>query len=343
MGNFKEKIGIRGRTAFKALVVLLAVTSMSGRAWGTTYGGEGDNTTFYSADPLILDDGDSVVGFASFAGGFHTAADASVTFSNVSVPIAKDIYLHNHAHLNFEGDLTLSTTSIAAGGDFMINAGNNTLFLDKDTTLPAQQMCLTSSCTIDGLGHTVEFVSGTQFNLNNNYLTLKNMVIKGLTGNPFSGLRTLVLQNCVLDVNGSFDYAGGRLTIIDDVIVQGGGTLRFGSTGTMRIGAFSTLYIDQDTTFDYNCATNSNLVMSDATSTLHINGGTLKAMQGAGLQLLKGRLFFEGNCILQTRDSESEGVTLGNDGSVNDVSVKVLPGAQVQVTGYLYHKPIGSL
>lgn len=342
-------------------VFLLAVTSMSGRAWGTTYGwtdveGQATDETkiaYYNTNPIILGDGDSVVAIAALAGGFHTAAiDCSVTFSNVTSPIAKDIYLRSGAHINFEGDLTLSTTSIEADGPFMINGGpstsSQTLFLDKNLALPARSIVLTNNLTIDGLGHTVTFDNETIFAINGKWLTLKNMVIKGLNGsNQFLGSGSVTLQNCIVDIPSgiTFTYNSGNpnLYIVDDVLIQGGGTFQFGGSGNFWIGNaindFATLCVDQDTTLDYLCTANNLLNLGQTSSTIHLNGGTLKAITGdAGLQLLKGRLFLDGKCTLQTGSSGAKGLQFGDgEHASDDLTVKVLPGAQVQVNGYVWH------
>lgn len=360
MGIVKEKLIGRGCLALKSLVVLLAVMSMNGQAWaGVTYGwididGQSSDSTkiaYYNTLPLILSNEDSVKGFAELAGGFHTdGGGGTFALTNLAAPIAKDIYLHNGDQIDITGDLTLSTTSIEANGNFIIHfvgndlGYNQTLYLAKDTSLPAGTITLGKALIIDGQGNTVTFNASTVFNLDNNVLTLKNMVIKGLSGgDQFIGNGTLKLQNCVIDLatGTTFTYDNADLTIADDVVVQGGGTLRFAGTGFMTINEFSTLYIDQDTTFDYACATRGLISTNSATSTLHLNGATLKATEAQGLQLRKGRLFLEGKCLLDngSNSSASNGIQFGDGANGNDVKVKVFPGAQVQVSGYVFHNP----
>ena len=334
------------RTALNFFLLFFVLCTIDSRLMATTYGwtdvnGQSSDATkvaYYNTSPLILSAGDSVVGFADLAGGFH--ATDSVTFTNIMAPIAKDIYLRSETTINFDGDLTLSTTSIAAGGSFTLNASDNTLFIAKDTTLPAQTITLSSNLVIDGLGHTTTFNGSTIFALGSRTLTLKNMVIKGLTGSSqFSGSGTLLLQNCIIDLasGATFTYSNANLTIADDVFVQGGGTLQFGGTGELTINAFSTLAVDQDSIFDYACATKSLLVMSAASSTIHINGGTLKAQGDEGLQLSNGRLFLEGKCTLDngTNAVMAKGIQLGN--GATDVNVKVLPGTRAEVNGCVWH------
>ncbi len=267
-------------------------------------------------------------------------------------PIAKDIYLRSGTHLNFEGDLTLSTSSIEAGGSFMINAGGNTLFLEKDTTLPGQPITLTTDLIIDGQGHVVTFKSATIFNLNGHSLRLKNMIISGLTGTQFTGLFSLALQNCIIDIPSGTTVvstdSNADLYIYDDVVIRGGGTFKFGNgaNSALIINAFSTLYIDQDTTLDYaSTVAGVNMDIGAVNApTIHINGGSLKvdsSVATSGLILTLGRLFLEGKCTLNnmTNTDVSKSIQFGNGGSPNDLTVKILPGARVQVDGYVWHNP----
>jgi hypothetical protein len=333
----------RKGTALKLFLLLFILCTIDSRLMATTYGGAAANTTFYSNLPVILNDGDNAVGFVNFAGGFH--ATGSVTFTNIVAPVANDIYLTSGAVFNVGGDLTLSTTSIAAGGGFSVNASGNTLFLAKDTTLPAQTITLASDLVIDGQGQTLTFNGSTVFALGGRTLTLKNMVLKGLTGSSqFSGNGTLILQNCIIDLAAgtTVTYGGTRnLTITDDVVIQGGETFQFTSSGTLTINEFSTMSIDYDTIFDYAKASATGVVLSAATSTIHINGGTLKvdsAVATAGLLLETGRLLLEGRCLLDNLSNSdyTKGIFLGD--LTNDLDVRVLPGARVEVNGCVTHK-----
>jgi hypothetical protein len=309
----------------------------------TTYGGSAANTTFYSATPLILADGDDAIGFVNLAGGYHTGAvDTSITFSNVPVPVANDIYLRSGAHLNFNGDLTLSTTSIEASGSFMINGNDNTLFLEKDATLPAQEIKLTSNLIIDGQGHTLTFNAATIIQCGGlSILTLKNMTIKGLTGTTqIPTPAHLHLQNCIIDIptGTTWTYGGNNgVTITDDVIIKGGGTFTLTGNGDITISALSTFFIDQDTTFNFDNAIRNTATMSAASSTIHINGGTLKATNTQGLQLTTGTLILENKCNLNngTNTTAENGIQFG-DGST-DLTVKILSGANVQINGYVWY------
>jgi hypothetical protein len=333
---------------------VLALLFSGGQSWGvlSDYGWRGgssesilaEDIAFYNArgNPLFLGDDDRVIGLAELSGGFHSETDSSITFTDVSFPVSSDVYLHSGTRFYIEGDLTLSTTKIDANGSFMVDANGNTLFLEKDTTLPGQTIQLRSDLVIDGQGNTVTFNGSTIIDLGAHVLTLKNMSIKGLTGSSqFAGTGTLYLQNCVVNLpsTATWTYGNANLTITDDVVVQGGGTFQFGSAVAMAIGALSTLYIDYDTTFDYNCATLDKLAMSDATSTLYINGGTLKAQGAQGLQLTTGRLILEDKCTLDngTNTDMNKGIQLGN--GTTDVTVKVLAGARVQVNGSVWHNP----
>jgi len=131
-----------------------------------------------------------------------------------------------------------------------------------------------------------------------------------------------------------------NLTIVNDVVVQGGGTFRFGGFGTMTINAFSTLRIEPHTTFDYACMTRYSLVMSLSSSTLYLDNCTLKAQEMEGLELITGKVVVDGEVILDNgvNTVKANGIRLGSEATALNMVFK--SGSRFKTLGMLwYNRP----
>ena len=107
------------------------------------------------------------------------------------------------------------------------------------------------------------------------------------------------------------------------------------------IDSASKLIIDQGISFNYAPATNFRnlLVMTDSSSVLQMTNATLIST-ATGVQLTKGTLFVDGNMTIQSAAASSaEAVIFGDGTPADDLLVRLLPGAGIQVTsGFLNYQ-----
>lgn len=353
----------------RKLISLLLIVGYGQVGWAANYGftdteGQGSDATkiaYYNTAALALSDGDAVKGFASLAGGLTMPASGTVSLTNVVAPVGGTVTFDDST-LNLTGNLHMAPASLVGGCSTTLNGGGNVIFLDEDVTFPVAQttFILSSDLVIDGQGHTLTFDPNTTFSLQTKSLTLKNMVIQGLSNATQAQITSgtnrghLNLQNCIIDLGSTTTWTYGgmcgtdlnlTMSVIDTVVVQGGGNFKYGSNntsmGNLTIKPFSTLYIAPDTTFHYCCYSFGSIVMSAASSILHINGGTLKAdpdlggeRASEGLVLQVGKVFLEGKVTLEngTNSLSSKSIGLGTS-DVSDLTVKVFPGAYITVNG----------
>lgn len=314
--------------------------------WSDSDGQSSDATkiAYYSAAQLALFDGDSVKGFATLAGGFSVEDASTATLAYLAAPVGGTILLKDGATLVTSGDLHLdSTAQLSLSGSATIDAGGGAWNLHGDLSLPGQMITLASDLVLDGRSHVVTFSSMTFFALGGNTLTLRNMTIRGLTGSEqFVGMGSLVLENCKIDIGRgtSFTFDNANLAINGDVTVRGGGAFRFSGSGTMSINTFSTLRVETETTFDYDCFTRNQLLMVDSTSGMELDNCVLKAQGMEGLLLVSGRVVVEGEVTADNGSNTSinNGIQLG-DGFAG-VNVLFKPGGRFKVLGKLrYNRP----
>jgi len=320
-----------------------------------------DNTTFYVAGVASFADTELAIGLVVMAGGVSLDAAAGVTF-NVPVPISGPFTFGADSTLVLTGDMYFDSNVTleigAASQDNGVIVGNdNTIFLGGDLTIPADRALQFSSSntTIDGQGHTLTF--GDENSLlealtGGGSVTLRNMVIKGLTGPlQFKGPGSIVLQNVIIDIDSSttwvFSSSNPLLTIKENVLIYGGGTFSFEASVDAVIDTFSHLHFYDGTTFSYQPGdfSRTHLVMTDETSYLSFDNSTFHASGIGGLMgiqltsgtvLLDNKVIFnnDGNTLAANSIEFGDGVS-----SANNVAVKVLGGATVDIDGYVYHNP----
>ncbi|NHJ84794.1 MAG: hypothetical protein FK734_04985 [Asgard group archaeon] len=274
--------------------------------------------------------------------------------SNFNCPISL-----NGGTLALDGDLYLSsTTRLCTGGK--IDGRGHAIILGGNLEIPeSQSLRFTSTTIIDGKGHSLILSSSAQLIVDNNVtLSLRNLVLKDLQNLLMPGIvmiasgSELSLQNVELALSSDYSFTQGYLLIDNDVMITGTSQFIYESSQPCYINKFATLYFDLGTTFSYVPANSSRTLidMKDVTSVLFLNGCSLCAPGDSrynGIVLTRGRLILDNylsfkNLNGTTPNSDrSKAITFGDGSSAgNDIDVKVLAGAFVEVEGYLDYDPV---
>ena len=294
--------------------------------------------------------------------GITVASGATVTL-DLARPITGPLYFKGNATVNVNTSLTLSSTPDAAlfnmsGGTSVVTltSGGNVVHSVSPVTIPAA-MTLKASNTliIDGHLNRLTFAATSSIlDLNGQSVTLRNMIINGLTGAAqiidSAGSGSLTLENCIINVPAGTTWSltngtgTGNFTVKPqgDVVVRGGGTMELAGGGstyvTIQIQSNSTLTIEIDTTFKYDPSNSarSRVTFADTstkTSVLYLQGATLRASPsdaGAGILLSSGKLVLDGAVTLNNAGGSSS----NNIGFAASQTVVIIPGAVLnQTTG----------
>ena len=331
-----------------------ANSSVNAYAWITDPSGV-TNTGYpaYLPNQWALANGGRLRGFIRAANGVSVAGGASVYF-DVFEPLSGQLSLGNASTVNLESDLYLtSSASLVIGGstnNYATLASTNptTVHLGGDLSIPASRTLFINSpaLTIDGAGCACNFGDGAStFRINNGKkLTLRNMVINGLTGaNQIKGPGTLTLQNCIVnlptsDVTWTASWGNVRILVADDVVVRGGGKFVFGSSTSLTVSANSMLSFDNNTTFSFapQDKSRTRLYFGDSSSILRLNGSTFCAPGSGGFTgvgLTKGTLLLDNKATFSNSHNSTlnRGFTFGNGTGSSDLSVRLNAGASINL------------
>lgn len=295
-----------------------------GRVAGT---GTDFRTYYFDKDTVTL----------TLIGGFDLVGSvASVRFSPDDTYIAEGdnssrlgVYLAQATGLNEElifSDLkatmfsnVLLTKPLRFKGSCTVNGNNNVLYLTQDSELRVD--------------------SGAS-------VRLENIVIDGVHDHNICFLdstASMTLANATWLLDADFTLTQGSITFDHDVVLSGTHIFSYESGQQSVIASQSTLYLDEGLTFSYAPpAANKNLLaMVDSTSKLHLNGVTLRATS-TGLQLTKGTIVIEGECIVESAASvAAEGIEFGGGTSDTEVIIKILPESGIEVaSGYVVYNNV---
>jgi len=188
--------------------------------------------------------------------------------------------------------------------------------------------------TIEGDG-VITVTSGAQ-------LTLENIELKGLTNQTFrcsDDDSSVVFRNCKINLGSDFSFGTGSLLFEKDVVFTGTNKFIYSSQMTSTIASNATVTFDKDTTFKYDpsVANRDLLYMTDRTSSLFLDGCTLHSTE-TGLRLTKGALFLNNAITFNCEGANvSEAISLGNGVEDENLTVKLLSGADLTVYGALHY------
>lgn len=226
----------------------------------------------------------------------------------------------------------LPSGSCYTWSNLIIQQASNTLYHDLCITFTGDNIWT-------GRGCFVEFESTCTFYIAaNSGLMFRDMSLLGLDHNriiPLDSTSTLSFNNMSIFLDGDYTFSFGRLDIINDVLVQGAGrSFIFSATVAGHINSDSRFIFDTDTIFRYapNNTSRTNFVFDDNTAQLVLQSAILST-SSSGLQLTKGKIMFDGLCML-VNEGNSSGTSLQlGDGSVaaNNVIVRWLPACNVEL------------
>lgn len=283
----------------------------------------------------------SVLGNIDLRGGTLVLTQ-DLIMSNVSAITTMGNITGNGCMLQLSATATTVPTTLLAPNSFTMT--NLEMALDNDTTLNSTTLTFNGSSTIDGrgnmltLGGTAAIVAGAS-----STLTLRNMVIKGVTGNNIRNANTtgtINFENVQLILSGTFTFSQGVFTVLQDVFFTGNTqTFIHTSTQISTILDSSTLFIDETVTFSYapSVALKDRLQFTNNSSALALNSGTLQ-VSSAGMLLTKGELLVDGaSSLVSDATTVSNAIQFGDGvSSANNCQIIMSPGASLDlVRGYV--------
>jgi len=198
-------------------------------------------------------------------------------------------------------------------------------------------------CTVDARNNRITLEDeGSMYVSSGAQLTLKNMGLAGLSGSKLScedNSASIILKNCELLLEDDFEFATGFLSFQQDIVISGTCQFTYASNQISTVSAHSKLTIDRGAKFYYapSTANRDLLAMTDRSSCLYLDGCTLQSTT-TGLRLTNGRLFIDNNVTFSSEGTTaSESISFGNGSAVNDLDIKVLSGATLDLYGGLYY------
>lgn len=148
-------------------------------------------------------------------------------------------------------------------------------------------------------------------------------------------------QNVDMLFSGDYSFTAGSIEYTGDVTLGGSSVFNYQTNMGSTIDSGSKVAVSQGMALNYAPGTNFRnlLVMTDSTSVLSFNNATLVST-ATGIQLKKGTLLVDGVMTIQSAAASSaEAVIFGDGTPANDLIIKLMPGAGVQVTsGYLNYQ-----
>jgi hypothetical protein len=232
--------------------------------------------------------------------------------SQLSPTVIESLYFEN-VHLRFDGDISWRMTT-TFGGTCSIDA--------KDNALNFQ------------CGGGIRIASGAT-------LTIKNAFIKTICGLNIAfedDTASLVLRNVSFQTALGFRFSTGSILFEHDVVMTGTNYFEYASRRTSTIAANSMLMIHKDFTFTYAppIANRDLIYMEDKSSSFRFCASTLKSTT-TGMRITRGRLFFDNHITLSSASiNPSESICFGDGTADNDLDIKLLSGANLEIHGGVY-------
>jgi hypothetical protein len=327
-------------------------------------------TAGYQGVQLAFNDGKIVRGHFMFKDGIVLNNFATLTWDADGILHGQISAANARAFLALNNDLHLGSTASFDSTRMGFEGNNHIVYFSNDMAMVGNSFyCLVSSLSpiiFDGQGNTLTMIgvangAAAFFGVDKNTgsgafvssLTLRNMTIK-LNNNfqnyAFLYITQLVLQDMTLIEMGTGDNLSPDASLLPNILIKGnvyvegvqGCVLDF-KGAAITIDKHSTLHIGKGVV-----AVNiGGITMTDASSTLHLNGCDLYTgctglvPNTIGMTLTKGNVFFENKARIFNTDQVggvintdmSQGFILGDGTAVNDVNVRVLGGAYVTVNG----------
>ncbi len=268
---------------------------------------DGTSNLKYFPQNYVFRDGDSAEGFVRFGNGITVKPStgyASNFTINTFAPLSGGIDLRTTSMLTLLGDLKIDNNITFTNGGYINSAGSQ-LVLGGDLTIAQDKdLHLGGVLTVDGNGHNFSINPNAKLLLDDDAnITLRNMTLSispdyyGYSPIQLGTSTTrLNLDNVDFKMGKDFNFNEGQLHFYNNVQFSGPSTFAYNSASPSYIAPLGRLSFAPDTTFLYAPSSPSRdlLVMEDKTSTLFLDGCTLKT-SNTGMRLTNGSLCFGGN------------------------------------------------
>jgi WD40 repeat protein len=240
-------------------------------------------------------------------------------------------------------DFTNANVLSLGTGAALIFGQNCTVEMPSAVTL-SRTWSFAGSSRLKGFGYALDMSSNYIAVLPQSRLKIEDITLNNLQGNNLRCINdnsSIQFENVIMTLSSDFTFTTGSMKYTKDVTLRGTSIFNYQTNMGSTIDSGSKLMIDQSMTFNYAPANNLRnlLVMTDSTSVLSCNNATLVST-ATGIQLTKGTLFVDGVMKIQSAAASSaEAVIFGDGTPVNDLLVRLMPGAGVQlISGYLSYK-----
>lgn len=322
----------------------------------------GSNTTLSQVATLISypTGANSVLLGAEIVGGF-TLAGVTSTLSWGSLFSMYGPITMNGGAITLTKDFVMQASATLVNGGIFNCAGFNVIFppnvssfvigtsastFNTGTVVFQTPVSLNTTInfggvsTLDANGQVISFgPAGGISVVAGGRLLIKNAVMNGVSGTQIScanNAASLSLQNVTIIQDGPYTFNQGIMNILSDVIITGSNVFSFQSTNSLNINSFSTLFMDEGTSLNYDTTNASLLKFTDASSQLFLHGASLLAT-GTGINLIKGTLNVDSTSFFAS--SGTLGITIGSCVSANDCQFNLFNKSVLTVTqGLLNYK-----
>ncbi len=270
---------------------------------------DGTSSPIYKNQHHVFSDGNYAQGFVRMNGGFTIKPGAKATLDTV-ISVSGSIDLRETGIMQLLSNLNLDSRISWSNGGY-INGRGNAIILNDQLTIPASKIIhIIGDTIIDGCDKQTILLKehARIFVENNATLTLRNIIIKNTRNNQLApciqvtGARSkLALDNAELAITGDMFFARGQLYAHNNVVFTGTSSFIYTSVAQSYVAPFSTLTFDLGTTFSFApSSTEQDLfILQDKTSTLYLNGCTLKTTS-SGMRLTRGNLIFDNKVTVET-------------------------------------------
>lgn len=213
---------------------------------------------------------------------------------------------------------------------------------DLNTTWTFEGACVLNgkgqSLNLDTLGEIVIHGTGSS-------LLIDNITITGLLANKircFDDTCTITFKNVHVILEDTYSFTTGHFEVVGNLDISGSYTFEYGADRPSVITKDSRMLIDNGTTFFYAPTIEDRdlIVMEDVSAQFYMQGGTVESTT-TGMRLIRGTLIIDQKNFIRNdgATSISEGVSFGNGNGADDLTIKMMPAANIEVlSGYLdYH------
>ncbi|MCB9493372.1 MAG: hypothetical protein H6679_03795 [Epsilonproteobacteria bacterium] len=248
---------------------------------------------------------------------------------------------------------TFENIAFKAFAPHHINAGAKFIFADNTKIELGQNSELvttwtfTGACVLNGRGFCLDMSSTAAalvLQQDRTNLLLEDIIIKGLSANKIRCLdnsSSVSFKNVTWIQDDSTTFSLGTFAVIKDLELVGSSTFEYSTVVGSTIFAHGKLKLDCGMSFSYapKRAHRDLIYMENSSAVLEMKGATL-ASTVTGLRLTRGTLMLDhkNNTINDGAASASQSIAFGNGSASDDLTVKVMPGANINVlTGRLVY------